>query len=79
MSEAFARVLETLLARLSETEANSDRIADLLSDHAIYIEELGEEERALVDGFLQDAFALWEARKGDAQGATPHAGAAEDV
>lgn len=59
MSKHLAGVLAELLEKLKETDLPSiDQIADVLSDHAIFIEELGEEERGLVDRFLQDAFAI---------------------
>ena len=63
MSKDFEGVLATLLEELTATNVNIDQIADALSNHAIYIEELGEEERELVDRFLQDAFAVWQARE----------------
>ena len=64
MSKHLAGVLAELLEQLKETDLPSiDQIADVLSDHDIYIEELGEKERGLVDRFLQDAFALWSARE----------------
>ena len=63
MSEYLAGVLAKLLEELMRVDlASIDQIADVLSDHGIYIEELGEEERGVVDQFLQDAFAIWAAR-----------------
>jgi hypothetical protein len=63
MSQQLESLLAALLEELSKTGPDSDRIADILSDHAIYIEELEEEERRLVDRFLEDAFALRGARE----------------
>ena len=64
MSKDLEGLLANLLEELTTTGLPSiDQIADVLSDQAIYVEELEEDERALVDRFLQDAFALWSTRE----------------
>ena len=64
MSKDLEGLLANLLEELTTTGLPSiDQIADVLSDQAIYVEELEEDDRALVDRFLQDAFALWRTRE----------------
>ena len=64
MSKDLEGLLANLLKEFTTTGLLSiDQIADVLSDQAIYVEELEEDDRALVDRFLQDAFALWRTRE----------------
>lgn len=63
MSNHLAGVLAQLLEGLMRIDlASIDQIADMLSDHGIYVDELGEEEHGMVDQFLQDALAIWATR-----------------